>query len=178
MFRRVLAGASSAALVAGFALVSTPAQADVDGTIVPDGVGFIETVTVEDAGGVAYDLKLDWNYKYVDAAGATRVSVNPLCVHRSDAEVIGAGEPEDAGLDIHYDVSSHGTVRWTQHVLLDNVNLDAGKDNVAFFNPRNPISDAGNTFIRVKVGTDGDGLGSSRWVTFIQPAGIGLKPAV
>jgi len=176
--KKALGFVSAATLSIGLGLVAIPAQADPAGTITPDGVGFIETVTVEDAGGVAYNVSLDWNYKYVDPAGTTRVSINPLRVHRADAEVIGAGEPEDAGLDIHFDVSSNGTVHWTQHKLLDNVDVDAGQDNVVYFNPRNPVSNADDTYVRVKVGTDGDGLGNSRWVTFVQPGGIGFKPAI
>jgi hypothetical protein len=161
------------------ALFAVPAQAVAPTiTTTPDGVGFIQTATVEDDGGVAYTISVDWNYKYKDPAGATRVSLNPLTITRSDSELADAGLAEDSGLDVHFDVSSHGTVHWTQHVLIDNANMDAGVDNQWSYNPRNPISDASDTFIRVRVGTDGDGLGSSDFVYFYQPEGIGTKPAV
>lgn len=171
--KRAGAVAGAAALTAGLSLMATPASA----AVVPEGVGFVETVTLTDDGGVPYTVSVDWNYKYKDPAGTIRVSVPDITIKRSDSAVIDAGEPEDAGLDVHYDVSSHGTVRWTQHVNLDNVDMDAGVDNQWTKNPRNPISDAGDTFIRVRVGTDGDGLGSSDFYYFYQPEGIGTKPA-
>ena len=40
------------------------------------------------------------------------------------------------------------------------------------FNPRNAKSDVGDTRIRIKVGTDDDGEGSSRWVYLYQLGGI------
>jgi len=173
--RKILGG-----IVAGLALIAAsalPAQAAPVVGVVADGAGFIETKKLVDDGGVAYYVSVDWNYKYEDPAGKTRVSVNPLKVYRADSELAEAGEPEDAGLDLHADVSSHGTVRWTQHILIDNADMDAGADNVWTYNPRNPISDAGDTFIRVRVGTDGDGKGSSDFEYFYQPEGIGTKPA-
>jgi hypothetical protein len=159
------------------ALTVGSAQAAVPITTTADDVGFIQTATVEDDGGVAYTISVDWNYKYKDPAGATRVSLNPLKITRSDSELVDAGLAEDSGLDVHFDVSSHGTVRWTQHKLIDNADMDYGVDNQWSYNPRNPISDASDTFIRVRVGTDGDGLGSSDFVYFYQPEGIGPKPA-
>lgn len=166
--RKLLTGLSAAALtLAGLAL-ATPAQA----AVVVDGQGFIDTQTCEDAGGIPYTVSVDWNYKYVDPNGTTRVSVNPLVVSRDDGE---AGPAADAGLDLHFDVSSHGTVRWTQHKVYSGLDLDFGIPNQASVNPRNPVSNANDTFIRVSVGTDGDGLGNCPWLTFVQPAGIGLR---
>lgn len=173
MFKRIAAAIGVAALP--FGLAALPAHADVDGTQSTDAAGAItETVSVKDAGGVQYDLSIKWNYRYNDPAGTLRASVNPLKIHRSDVQVIDAGEPEDAGLDLHYDViNPSGTI--IQHRVFDDINLDDGADNVSSHNPRNPKSDADAAKVRVKVGTDGDGLGSSRWVVFYQPAGLPIK---
>lgn len=168
MFKRIMAAAGAAALTAGLTMLATQAQA----AVVPDAQGFIDTQTCEDAGGIPYTVSVDWNYKYVDPAGTTRVSVNPLVIKRDDAD---AGPAADAGVDLHFDVSSNGTVRWTQHKLYNGLDLDFAADDQASFNPRNPVSNASDTFIRVKVGTDGDGLGNCPWLTFVQPAGIGLR---
>lgn len=173
--KAILGGTSAAALTIGLGLLAVPAQADVDGAQSTDPISgaITEKVTVKDAGGVAYDLTIKWNKRYKDAAGTLRASVNPLTIHRSDAQVIDAGEPEDAGLDLHFDViNPSGTI--IQHRVFDDVNLDDGADNVVSYNPRNPKSDADAAKVRVKVGTDGDGLGSSRWVIFYQPAGLPL----
>lgn len=175
MFKRVAATVGAVALPIAL-LGVLPAHADVDGTQSPGPTAgsIIETVSVKDAGGVQYDLSIQWNNRYNDAAGTLRASVNPLKIHRSDVQVIDAGEPEDAGLDLHFDViNPSGTI--IQHRVYDDINLDDGADNVASFNPRNPKSDADAAKVRVKVGTDGDGLGSSRWVIFYQPAGLPIK---
>jgi len=126
-----------------------------------------ETIKVEDKGGVEYTLSVKWNYKYVDAAGTTRVSVNPLIIKRPDAT---AGPAEDDGVDTHWDVYS-GTSQ-IQHKVYDGIDLDVAADDQVTFNPKNPKSNVGVTKIRIKVGTDGDGLGSSDWVFFNQPAGL------
>lgn len=166
--RKLLTGFSAAALTITGLIFATPAQA----AVVPDGQGFIDTQTCEDAGGIPYTVSVDWNYKYDDPAGTRRVSVNPLVVSRDDGD---AGPAADAGVDLHFDVSSHGTVRWTQHKVYNALDLDFAVDDQASFNPRNPVSNAADTFIRVSVGTDGDGLGNCPWLTFVQPAGIGLR---
>lgn len=184
MFKRAIALAGAAVGTAALSLgLTLPAQAAIpgDGTV-PDGVGFIQTKSTTDAGGVKYTISVDWNYKYV-YQGVTRVSVNPLVVYRSDANVLATGNPEDAGLDLHFDVyNSSGTQ--IQHRLYDGIDLDAGPDNKASFNPANPRSNANDpddpndsySYIRVKVGTDADGKGSSPWVIFPQPESIGTKP--
>lgn len=166
--RKLLTGLSAAALtLAGLAL-ATPAHA----AVVPEELGFVDTQTCEDVGGVPYTVSIDWDFKYDDPAGTRRVSVNPLKIVRDDGE---AGAAADAGVDLHFDVSSHGTVRWTQHKVYSGLDLDAGTDDTLYLNPRNPVSNANDTFIRVSVGTDGDGLGNCPWLTFVQPAGIGLR---
>jgi hypothetical protein len=177
--RKFLSMIAATGLIGAGALIATPAQADVDGVQTgPAGGPIVETVTVEDAGGIPHKISIKWNYKYRDAANALRVSVSDLKIVRSDSAVIGHGQPEDAGEDIHFDVSSHGTVRWTQHKVYDGLDLDAAADNSVTLNPRNPLSDAGNTFVRIQVGTDGDGLGNTRWVIFTQPGGLNTKAAV
>src|SRR5215212_8080463 len=113
-----LGGVASLALLLGGA---TPAQA----AVVPDGVGFIDTQTAEDAGGVPYTVSVDWNYKYVDAAGTTRVSVNPLVVRRDDGE---AGAAADAGVDLHFDVYYSGGAT-IQHKVYDGLDLDFAVDD-------------------------------------------------
>jgi hypothetical protein len=191
--KKVVGGTAAALLLgAGGALLSTPAHAADPavvppggfsaGTVTPDGDGFIVTKRAVDEGGVVYKISVDWNYKYV-YQGVTRVSVNPLVVYRTDEAVTSVGSPEDAGLDLHFDVyNSSGTQ--IQHRLYDAVDLDYGADNKASFNPANPRSNAdvadvddSYSYIRVKVGTDADGKGSSPWVIFPQPEGIQLKPA-
>ena len=165
------------------ALVALPAQAaiPVDGTVA-EGQGFVVTKSTVDAGGVKYTISVDWNKKYV-YQGVTRVSVNPLVVYRSDANVLATGNPEDAGLDLHFDaVNSSGTI--IQHKVFDAIDLDAEADNQASFNPANVRSNANDpddpddpfSYYRVKVGTDADGFGSSQWVIFDQPSGIGFAP--
>jgi hypothetical protein len=164
--RRLLASLVAVVLTALGLLIATPAQA----AVVPDGQGFIDTQTCEDEGGIPYTVSVDWNYRYIDPAGNTRVSVNPLVVERDDAD---AGAAADAAVDLHFDVYSFGTAK-IQHKRTT-VDLDFAADDQASFNPRNPRSDAGDTYIRVKVGTDGDGLGSCDWLYFDQPAGIDLR---
>ena len=165
--RKILALVIGGLLAIASLLISLPANA----VIVPDDGGFIDTQTCEDGGGIPYTVSVDWNYKYVDAAGTTRVSVNPLVIERDDAD---AGSAADAGVDLHFDVYSHGTNQ-IQHVLIDGLDLDFAADDQASFNPRNPVSDANDTYIRVKVGTDGDGLGNCEWLYFVQPAGIDFR---
>ena len=155
-------------------LSTVPAHAAIptDGTTVdPVTKAVTQVQSVEDDGGVKYTISVTWVKKYYDPAGTLRVSVPSLIVYRDDADVVAAGEPEDAGLDIHFDVRNHGTTI-IQHKNLDNVDLDYASDNRASFNPRNPRSDVGDTDIRVRVGTDGDGLGASDWVYFVQPEGL------
>lgn len=164
--RAILGGTSAAAIITAGAVLATPAQADV----VASELGFIDTQTCEDAGGVPYTVSVDWNYKYEDAAGVTRVSVNPLVVERDDAD---AGKAADAGVDLHFDVGDRGFKANVQHKLFDGLDLDFAADDQASFNPRNPRSNAGLTQVRVKVGTDGDGLANCPWLTFVQPSGIG-----
>jgi hypothetical protein len=186
LFNKIAARAAAllAAAAIPVALSALPAQAAIpaDGTVA-DGQGFIVTKSIEDAGGVKYTISVDFNYKYT-YQGVTRVSVNPLTVYRSDANVLATGNPEDAGLDLHFDaVNSSGTI--IQHKVYDAIDLDAAADNQASFNPANVRSNADDpddeddpfSYYRVKVGTDGDGKGSSVWVIFPQPAGIGFKAA-
>jgi hypothetical protein len=92
-------------------------------------------------------------------------------VYRSDALTEAGGEPADAQEDIHSDVSSHGTVRWTQHSYIT-VDLDAAADNQVTVNARNPISDANDSFLRVSAGVDGDGAENSPFAYFYQPEGL------
>jgi hypothetical protein len=166
--RKILATLGGGVLALAGALVAVPAQA----VVVPDDLGFIDKQTCEDDGGVPYKVKVDWNYKYVDPAGTTRVSVNPLVIKRSDAD---AGPAADAGVDLVYRVYSHGTTL-IQSQSFDGFDLDFGVDDQASFNPRNPVSDAGDTKITVIVGTDGDGLGNCPLLTFVQPVGIQFRP--
>jgi hypothetical protein len=159
--------------VAG-ALVAVPAQA----AVVPDGQGFIDTKTCEDAGEIPYTVSVDWNYRYDDPAGVRRVSVNPLVVERNDAD---AGPAADAGVDLRYRVYSgqpDGSLVLIQDLSFDGLDLDFAADDQASFNPRNPRSRALVTRILVTVGTDGDGLGNCPVLTFRQPVGIGFNPLV
>jgi hypothetical protein len=170
--RRILASMAGVVMVAASALVATPAHA----VLVPDGVGFQDRRTCEDAGGVLYHILVDWNYKYIDAAGNRRVSVNPLLIRRPDGE---AGPAADAGVDVNFDVYSgraDGTFYLIQRVRYDGIDLDFGVDDSVAFNPRNPLSRALITRIKVQVGTDGDGLANCPWLTFRQPVGIGNQP--
>lgn len=167
MVRKILALVIGGALALASLLISLPANAE----IVPDDGGFIDTQTCEDAGGVPYTVSAHWRFKYEDPAGKTRVSLI-FVVERDDGD---AGPAADAGVDLHWDVSSHGTVRWTQHRIIDGLDLDFAADDQATINARNPISDANDTFLRVKVGTDGDGLDNCEWLYFIQPAGIEFR---
>lgn len=181
---RIAAGAVSTLALAlgGLGIGATSAIAapvvNTDGVVtVNNGDGtFTQTASVEDAGGVLHTFTVDWVKKYKDPAGATRVSVPSLVDKRTDADTVDAGESADAGEDIHFDVSSHGTVFWTQHKNLDGVDLDDYTDDQVTLNPRNPISDAGDTYIRVRAGVDGDGAASSRFVYFVQPDGVGVVP--
>jgi hypothetical protein len=166
--RKIFATLGGGALAIAGALVAVPAQAEV----VPDDLGFIETLDCEDDGGVPYTVSVDWNYKYRDAADNTRVSVNPLVIERDDGD---AGPAADAGVDLTYKVFSHGTTL-IQSRSFDGIDLDFAADDQASFNPRNPISDAGDTKITVIVGTDGDGLGNCPLLTFVQPVGIQFRP--
>jgi hypothetical protein len=168
LFKRLLVGAAVAALPLSLAALPASAAIPADGPATAAN-GWVETQSVEDGGGIKYTISVDWGSKYVDAAGNTRVSVNPLTVYRPDSTT-----PKfavDDGLDLHFDVRNHGT-SIIQHKVYDGLDLDVKADDQASFNPRNPISDAGNTDIRVKVGTDGDGKPSSVWVYFKQPAGL------
>ena len=176
--RAILGGTSAAALIAAGAVLATPAQAAplvITEPTAADG-SITQHATVEDGGGVAHTFTIVWQKKYKDPAGATRVSVPSLVDKRTDADTVDAGESADAGEDVHFDVSSHGTVRWTQHKNLDGVDLDEGTDDQVTFNPRNPISDANDTFIRIRAGVDGDGAASSAFVYFYQPEGVGVTP--
>ena len=167
--RKILALVIGGLLAIASLLISLPANAVVE----PEGYGFTDTQTCEDGGGIPYTVTADWNYKYEDPAGKTRVSLT-FMIERDDAD---AGPAADAGVDLHWDVSSHGTVRWTQHKVIDGLDLDFAADDQATINARNPISDANDTFLRVKVGTDGDGLDNCEWLYFYQPAGIQFRAA-
>lgn len=173
MIKRAIAAVAVAALP--LTLVGLPAHADIDGTQTgPAGGPIVETVSVKDEGGVQYDLSIKWNNRYYDAAGTLRASVSDLTVARKDAQVVEAGEPEDAGLDAHYDsINPSGVI--ISHRVFDDIYMDAGVDNIVKFNPRNPKSGGDKAKVRIKVGTDGDGLGSSRWVIFYQPSGLTIK---
>jgi hypothetical protein len=72
---------------------------------------------------------------------------------------------------VHFDVRNDG-VKIIQHKVYDNIDLDVAADDQASFNPRNPVSNIGDTDVRVKVGTDGDGKPSSAWLYFVQPDGL------
>jgi hypothetical protein len=182
--KRLFVGATGLAVLGAGALFATPAQAAIpaDGVYVDtdtDGAGPLDTAdgsilvvkTAKDDGGIPYHFAVKWVKKYRDPAGTLRVSVPSLVVYRSDGDVTAKGQPEDAGADIHFDVRDHGTTI-IQHKNLNNVDLDAAADNRVTFNPRNPVSDVGDTDIRVRAGTDGDGLGASDWVYFVQPEGL------
>lgn len=183
--RKILVGGIGAAALVLTSLVTTgsaqaaPVVVDTTGVVTVDnGDGtFTQTASVEDEGGVLHTFTVKWVKKYKDPAGATRVSVPSLVDKRTDADTVEAGESADAGEDIHFDVSSHGTVRWTQHKNLDGVDLDESTDDQVTLNPRNPLSDANDTFIRVRAGVDGDGAASSRFVYFVQPEGVGIPTA-
>lgn len=170
--KRAVAMAGAAALTAGLTMLGTGTAS---AAVVEDANGFVDTKTLVDDGGVPYVVSVDWNKLYRDAAGTLRASVNPLVVKRTDASVIAAGEPEDAGLDIHWDVINPSGY-FNQHKNLNNVDLDFAADNVATFNPRNPKAHGAGAVIRVRVGTDGDGLGSSDWAYFRQSAGTVILP--
>ena len=181
--RKILVALIGVITTLGLGLIAVPAEAAIpaDGTV-PQGVGFVVTKSTVDAGGVKYTIQTDWDYKYV-YQGVTRVRVPRLTVYRSDANVLITGNPEDAGLDLHYDaVNSSGTI--IQHKVYDAVDLDAAIDNQASFNPANVRSNANDpddvddpfSYYRVKVGTDADSKGSSPWVIFDQPPGIGFAP--
>jgi hypothetical protein len=175
MIKRAIA-LTGAASLAALAFSAAPASADVDGIQSPGPItGSIqEKVSVKDAGGVQYDISILWRNRYKDAAGTMRVSVSDLAVHRSDKQVVAAGEPEDAGLDAHYDsINPSGAI--ISHRVFDDLYMDAGADNIVKFNPRNPKTGVDAAKVRIKVGTDGDGLGSSRWVVFYQPPGLPIK---
>jgi hypothetical protein len=194
IIKRGIAVAAAAALPLTLAALPASAAIPTDGVhpdTDTDGAGTADTadgsITVVkstvDEGGVKYTISVKWNYKYV-YQGVKRVSVNPLVVYRSDANVLATGNPEDAGLDLHYDVyNSSGTQ--IQHKLFDAVDLDANADNQASFNPANPRSNANDpddpddpySYVRVKVGTDADGKGSSPWVIFAQPENLPTKAA-
>jgi hypothetical protein len=185
MIKRIIAGAGAVALTAGLSLMAVPAQAAIpaDGTTTqlgtdPDGAGplpapvvsITQVKTAKDAGGVPHTFKVVWGKKYKDPVGKTRV-VLAYTVYRSDALTEAGGEPADAQEDIHHDVSSHGTVRWTQHKYLT-VDLDAFADNQVSVNARNPISDANDSFIRINAGVDGDGAKNTAFQYFYQPEGL------
>jgi hypothetical protein len=168
--KKILAGASALALGAGLSLAAVPAQA----VIVPEGNGFVETKKAVDAGGVVHNVSVDWNYLY-NFQGKTRVSVNPLKVVRTDEAVLKTGNPEDAGLDLRFDVYySGGSTLQTR--VYDGIDLDEGADNQVSVNPANPLDRPGISSIRVKVGTDADGLGDSPWIYFRQPSGVSFQP--
>lgn len=182
----LVGGLSAAALtLGGFAATAAPASAapvvNTAGVVTQptaaDG-SITQTASVEDEGGVLHTFTVKWVKKYKDPVGKERVSVPSLVDKRTDADTIEAGESADAGEDIHFDVSSHGTVFWTQHKFLNGVDLDDATDDQVTLNPRNPISDANDTYIRVRAGVDGDGADMSRFVYFVQPDGVGVKPPV
>jgi hypothetical protein len=173
-FRFVAALGAAVALTFGFA-GSAQAAIPTDGVVVDraaDGsiVSVTETRTVKDAGGVPHTFAVKWGKKYKDPAGKIRVVLS-FVDYRSDALTEAGGEPADAQEDIHFDVSSHGTVRWTQHKYLT-VDLDAAADNQVSVNARNPVSDANDSFIRISAGVDGDGAANSPFVYFRQPEGL------
>ena len=172
MLRKIFAVLTGAALA--LTLGVGAANADSAGTIVTNADGSkTETVAgIPDAGGVKHTFKVTWGKKYKDPAGTIRVQAYDLKVIRSDAATEAGGEPADAGADVYFRVSSHGTVRWTQNKVYDGIDLDFSTDDQVTFNPRNPVSDVGDTFIQIKAGVDGDGLGNTRWVTFVQPVGL------
>jgi len=154
-------------------LFAVPAQAAIpaDGTTTDATTGYVTQVkTVKDAGGVPHTFAVTWGKKYKDPAGKTRVVLS-FKDYRSDAATEAGGESADAQEDLHWDVSSHGTVRWTQHRYVT-VDLDAGADNSVYENARNPISDANDSFIRISAGVDGDGAANSPFAYFYQPEGL------
>jgi hypothetical protein len=173
-FKRVAAAVALPAGVALSALFAVPAQAAVpaDGIVTNADGSKTETKSVLDGGDIKYTISVKWNATYIDAAGAKRVSVNPLVVYRPDS--ITPAFAEDDGVDLHFDVQElrSGSYVNIQHKLFDNIDLDVATDDQASFNPRNPKSNIDDTRIRVKVGTDGDGLPSSAWVYFVQPEGL------
>ena len=169
MTKRIIAAGVSAVAALSFAALTTPAQADVDGVVSPattPPTARTETVTVEDGGGVDHKISIRWNKKYRDAAGAMRVSVSDLKVER----LPGQAPADDDGVDVHFDVQQGESRKIIQHKVYDG--LDLGADLSVTFNPRNPRSDIGDTRIRIKVGTDDDGLPNSRWVYLYQLGGI------
>jgi hypothetical protein len=168
----ILAGAA-----ATVALAALPANAAIpaDGvTTQKDAAGattsITEVQTVKDAGGVPHTFKVVWGRVYTDPVGKKRVQL-AFVDYRSDALTEAGGEPADAQEDLHWDVSSHGTVRWTQHKYVT-VDLDAAADNQVSENARNPISDPKKSFIRISAGVDGDGAKNSPFAYFYQPDGL------
>jgi hypothetical protein len=181
--KRVLRGAAALAGAAALSIgLALPSQAAIpaDG-VVADGEGFLVTKSTTDAGGVKYTIQVDWSHKYT-YQGKTRVSVPRATVYRSDANVLAHGSPEDAGVDLFLRVYSSNTL--IQNKVWDGIDLDAGADNQVSVNPANPVSNAdivgvadAYSSVRIKVGTDSDGLGNSPWVVFAQPSGIQFQAA-
>lgn len=169
LFKKLAVVVAVAALP--FTLAALPAQAapPVDGIVTNADGSKTETKSVLDGGDIKYTISVKWNNTYIDAAGTKRVSVNPLVVYRPDS--LTPAFAQDDGLDLHFDVRNDG-VTIIQHKVYDNIDLDVAADDQASFNPRNPKSNIDDTDIRVKVGTDGDGLPSSAWVYFVQPEGL------
>jgi hypothetical protein len=143
--------------------------------------GVLQTATCRDGGDIAYKITLKWNYLYVDAAGVTRASLSNLVISRAwDSRA------DDEGIDLHFDVYQNppGTqpLVQIQHKLYDGLELIEGsgtaRDHTVAFNPRNPISNPADSFLRIKVGTDNDGKTNCPWIYFIEPSGLKLNTAV
>jgi hypothetical protein len=173
IFRGLLAAVAAGSFAV--ALTSAPAQAAIptDGTTTDPVTGAVTQVkSAVDKGGVKHTFKIVWTKEYKDPVGKIRASVPTLTDYRSDELTVAGGESADAGEDVIFAVSSHGTVRWTQYKNFDGIDLDDAADDQVSFNPRNPVSDEGKTFIKIQAGVDGDGAGNTPFVYFYQPAGL------
>jgi hypothetical protein len=164
--RKILTALSASAIIAAGALIASPAQAVIPTEIRQSGA-------CNDGGGVLYQARIQWNYTYVDHAGNTRASVNPL--------QFGTGEDTDgAAIDNRVRAYSWHSSDSTLHKIQDRIHFEGedGNDselvNDVQVNPKNPLSAPLKSKVTVVLGTDGDGLGNCK-ITFLQPDGLPLK---
>lgn len=147
----VVAGLSAAALVAGGALTALPAEGAATVTQIKSCV---------DGGGTRWTVRSTWGRVYTDAGGARRVQNDITGFTTTSTKVTG----------VDYIVWTYGPDgRRIQDLRESNRRFDF-RDGTAYLkrNVRNPISGAGRTKIKVKVGDGGDGK-SKCSVIFTQP---------
>lgn len=168
---KILRGLLAALVAAAFAFALTGSSAQA----APVG-GVNQSRACTDGGGVLYQARLHWNYRYTDHAGNERASVDPLQFGTSE-------DTDGAAIDNRVRVYSWHDSDSALHKIQDRIHFEGedGNDSPLVadvsMNPKNPLDFVGKSKVTLVIGTDGDGKGNCK-VEFLEPEGLIFKGVI